>query len=74
MTTRQSVPDVNLFYTPAEVAEIMRVSRAAVVRWCDNGDLRSIRTPGRHRRIFRADVDAMVSARPALRVVDASTA
>lgn len=37
--------------TSREVAEAIGVSESSVKRWCDSGRLRTVRTPGGHRRI-----------------------
>lgn len=46
--------------TPAEVAELFRVTPDAVRQWADDGKLASFRTPGGQRRFHRADVDAFI--------------
>lgn len=48
--------------TPAEVATAFRVGAKTVTRWAVQGRLRSIRTPGGHRRYFRAEVDALLQS------------
>lgn len=46
--------------TTGEAGELLRVGRAAVVRWCDAGKLDFIRTPCGHRRIpLRAVTDIL---------------
>ena len=42
--------------TPGEVASLLRVDPKTVTRWAAAGRLRSVRTPGGHRRFFGADV------------------
>jgi excisionase family DNA binding protein len=39
------------WYTPAEVAERVGVSRQTVVKWIERGELDAELTPGRHHRI-----------------------
>lgn len=47
---------------PAEVARVLQVDPKTVTRWCSNGKLGSIRTPGGHRRIYARDVEAILQA------------
>ena len=42
--------------TPGEVAKLFRVDPKTVTRWAKDGRIRSIRTPGGHRRFRWADV------------------
>lgn len=44
--------------TPAEVAGLFRVNPKTVTRWAARGDIRSIRTPGGHRRFRESEVRA----------------
>jgi excisionase family DNA binding protein len=48
---------------PSEVARILKVDPKTVTRWCSSAPpkLRSIRTPGGHRRIYSADVEKILS-------------
>lgn len=48
------------YLTPGEVAALFRVDPKSVTRWGKEGRLRSIRTPGGHRRFFRAEVEALL--------------
>lgn len=50
--------------TPAEVAFLFRADIKTVTRWAKNGKLASVRTPGGHRRYFRAQVDALLRGEP----------
>ncbi|MFC1482256.1 helix-turn-helix domain-containing protein [Myxococcota bacterium] len=43
--------------TTREAAEICKVALSTVVYWYDKGLIRGYRTPGGHRRIFRADLE-----------------
>ena len=40
-----------LYYTPAEVAERVGVSRQTVIKWIERGELEAELTPGGHHRI-----------------------
>jgi excisionase family DNA binding protein len=44
------VDDLPAMLTPAELARIMRVDPKTVTRWCRDGRLAAVRTPGGHRR------------------------
>ena len=46
--------------TPAEVAQAFHVDPKTVTRWAVAGRLRSVRTPGGHRRYFRSEVEALL--------------
>jgi MerR family transcriptional regulator, light-induced transcriptional regulator len=45
------------FMTSAEVARLLGVGPTSVKRWADSGLLPCLRTPGRHRRFSRAEVE-----------------
>lgn len=45
------------FMTSAEVARLLGVGPTSVKRWADSGLLPCLRTPGRHRRFLRTEVD-----------------
>jgi excisionase family DNA binding protein len=47
--------------TPTEVARLFRVDPKTVTRWATAGKIRSIRTPGGHRRFYRSDVDTLLN-------------
>jgi excisionase family DNA binding protein len=42
--------------SPKQVAEALGVSESSVKRWCDQGELSTVRTPGGHRRVAVASV------------------
>lgn len=46
--------------TPGEVADIFRVDPKTVTRWANAGKLRSVQTPGGHRRFYRTDIMEMM--------------
>ena len=53
-------PETTLL-TTGEVAVMLRVSRATVTGYCRRGKLASVRTPGGHRRIPLAAVQALMA-------------
>lgn len=61
MSTVVQGPDLML---PEEVAGAFRVRTAQVTRWAKAGKLACIQTPGRHRRYFRAEVQAFLNGTP----------
>lgn len=54
------------FLTPTEVADRLLVAPVTVRLWASRGLLRSVSTPGGHRRFREADVEAFVAARQRL--------
>jgi excisionase family DNA binding protein len=46
--------------TPSEVASLFRVDPKTVTRWAASGRLRSLRTPGGHRRFRESDIRALL--------------
>ncbi|MBT8091721.1 MAG: excisionase family DNA-binding protein [Gammaproteobacteria bacterium] len=46
-----------------EAAEILGVSVRTVQLWVENGSLEAWKTPGKHRRIFRSSVEALLAKR-----------
>ncbi|MBU2676043.1 MAG: excisionase family DNA-binding protein [Gammaproteobacteria bacterium] len=46
-----------------EAAKILGVSVRTVQLWVENGSLEAWKTPGKHRRIFRSSVEALLSKR-----------
>ncbi|MGI8696193.1 MAG: BldC family transcriptional regulator [Mycobacteriales bacterium] len=46
--------------TPGEVAALFRVDPKTVTRWASAGRIRSIRTPGGHRRFLESEVMALL--------------
>jgi len=47
--------------TPGEVAAVFRVDPKTVTRWAAAGRIRSIRTPGGHRRFNRKEIEEMMA-------------
>ena len=48
-----------------EAAKMLGVSVRTVQLWVENGSLQAWKTPGKHRRIFRASVEALLAKRDA---------
>jgi excisionase family DNA binding protein len=49
-------------FTTFEIARLCGVFHSTVARWIDNGKLKAYTTPGKHRRIVRADLVAFMHA------------
>jgi excisionase family DNA binding protein len=47
--------------TPGEFAKHLKVDSKTVTRWAAAGKLRSIRTLGGHRRLYEADLRAIMN-------------
>lgn len=56
----------NELLTPAEVAELFRVSTKTVTRWAQAGKVSVVRTLGGHRRFRRAEIETWLSAQEAV--------
>lgn len=59
MTIHRTKP----YLTPNEVAELLMVNPVTVRQWAARGLLRSVRTPGGHRRFLPGDVEQFARAR-----------
>ncbi len=55
--------DLTTLLTPAQVARLYNVDPKTVTRWAKAGKVRSIRTPGGHRRFPAAQFAAVIAAR-----------
>lgn len=62
MTGKRTVRPEPLAMSPGEVAAAFRVNARTVTRWAQRGTIRSFRTPGGHRRFFRAEVEERLAA------------
>lgn len=66
--SKTPAPVAELLYTPAEVAERLRVNVKTVVRWAKSGKIPAseiVWTVGGHRRIKRAFIEAhLTGGRP----------
>lgn len=49
---------------PGEVAKMFRVDPKTVTRWAAKGLLKSIRTPGGHRRYWESEVRNLIGEHP----------
>ena len=55
-----AVPPEDELLTPAEFAALFRVGPKSVVRWANAGKISVTRTPGGHRRYYRAEADRLL--------------
>jgi predicted site-specific integrase-resolvase len=60
-TTRRKFPEV---MNTGEVGAAFGVDPHSVTRYANTGKLRSFRTPGGHRRFYRAEVEALLAGKP----------
>jgi excisionase family DNA binding protein len=60
VSTVQPAPKKERLLTPRQVAEIFAVDPKTVTRWAKAGLIRSIRTPGGHRRFREPEVRALL--------------
>lgn len=51
------------YFTPREVAEVLRVSPITVRMWSQKGELESVFTPGGHRRYLKEHIEAFAKER-----------
>lgn len=61
MTNSPETDSQAIYVTPQEASRIAYLSVRSLSRLADEGKIRTIR-PGKHRRYFRADVEALVAA------------
>ena len=45
------------YYTPKEIATVLKVSESTVRRWLDNGQINGFRLPGRGWRVSQTALD-----------------
>ncbi len=55
------IPKSKAYFTPGEVAQILRVSPITVRGWASKGLLQAETTPGGHRRFLREDLERFAS-------------
>ena len=60
--TQRTEPEASELLTPAEVAFAFKVDPKTVTRWARAGRLTWIRTPGGHRRYYRAEIQKLLRA------------
>jgi len=60
--------DGNDLLTPAEVAELFRVSPKTVTRWAKAGKISTVRTLGGHRRFRRSELAAQLRSEDRIEV------
>jgi putative resolvase len=53
---------IEVHYSVGRVARALGVDPKTVARWCDDGKVRCIKTPGGHRRIPASEVRRLVKA------------
>jgi excisionase family DNA binding protein len=58
----KKLPYGHKMMTRAEIAILFRVHPKTVTRWAKTGHLRTIRTPGGHRRYYEEDVRTLLDA------------
>lgn len=51
-----------VFLTPHEAAELLHVTVQSIRRYCDEGKIPCIITPGGHRRIKKSDLDTFIGS------------
>lgn len=57
---RAAIAQPDRLMTPGEVAALFRVDPKTVTRWAAAGRLRSVRTPGGHRRFYASEIRNMI--------------
>src|ERR1700726_2720240 len=65
METRMKKSKHKTHLTPNEVAELLMVNPVTVRQWAARGWLRSLTTPGGHRRFLLSDVEEFARSRGA---------
>lgn len=52
--------DAHPYLTTGEVADMFRVTRNTVIRWCNTGQLQCVRKPSGRRMIARTEVEQLL--------------
>jgi excisionase family DNA binding protein len=58
--SRQISPNESEWLTLGQAARYLGVAQSTIRKWSDNGRVRAFKTPGRHRRYRRRDLDAFL--------------
>jgi excisionase family DNA binding protein len=58
--SRQASPNESEWLTLGQAARYLGVAQSTIRKWSDNGRVRAFKTPGRHRRYRRRDLDAFL--------------
>ena len=56
----KGVEKMSKLYRVIEVAELMKVSKRTVERWIKNGDLKTVKLPGKLVRVSGENIDEML--------------
>jgi excisionase family DNA binding protein len=57
---RQALPSESEWLTLGQAARYLGVAQSTIRKWSDSGRVRAFKTPGRHRRYRRGDLDAFL--------------
>src|SRR5436189_3973024 len=57
---RNGVPSESDWFTLGQAARYLGVAQSTIRKWSDSGRVRAFKTPGRHRRYRRDDLDAFL--------------
>jgi excisionase family DNA binding protein len=58
--SRQASPNESEWLTLGQAARYLGVAQSTIRKWSDNGRVRAFKTPGRHRRYRRRDLDTFL--------------
>ena len=63
-TSPANLPASSSWLTLGQACRVLNVDESTLRRWADAGQIRTFRTPGRHRRFAEADIRELVDGRP----------
>ena len=63
-TTSANLSVPSSWLTLGQACRVLNVDESTLRRWADAGQIRTFRTPGRHRRFAEADIRELVDGRP----------